>query len=162
MDAKPAKDIANSLLPVVTLLSPADGDIFSADSLTVRYTVRSPSGLPVSEVRALAGLGKAPATILVVADILRGLALPPRHFITRLSPSWGQAAARRNQVDDRLATHLCLLASAPQGRGSSNRLLLSEGPCFAVGVPTRYLKQRTWPAAFSATPTEHGSMSAPV
>ncbi|MGA9267184.1 MAG: hypothetical protein WBV79_12140, partial [Rhodomicrobium sp.] len=53
MNAKPAKDIANSLPPVVTLLSPADGDTFSADSLTVRYTVRSPSGLPVSEVRAL-------------------------------------------------------------------------------------------------------------
>ena len=45
--AKPAKEIANSLPPVVTLLSPPDGDTFSADSLTVRYTVRSPSGLPV-------------------------------------------------------------------------------------------------------------------
>ena len=91
MNAKPAKDIANSLPPVVTLLSPADGDIFSADSLTVRYTVRSPSGLPVSEVRALRwfGQGSPPPPILVVADILRGLALPPRHFITRLSPQLG-------------------------------------------------------------------------
>ena len=50
---KPAKEIANSLPPVVTLLSPPEGDTFSADSRTVRYTVRSPSGLQVSEVRAL-------------------------------------------------------------------------------------------------------------
>ena len=53
VNAKPAENIANRLPPVVTLLSPADGDTFSADSLTVRYTVHSPSGLQVSEVRAL-------------------------------------------------------------------------------------------------------------
>ena len=50
---KPAKEIANSLPPVVTLFSPPEGDTFSADSLTVRYTLRSPSGLQVSAVRAL-------------------------------------------------------------------------------------------------------------
>ena len=53
VNAKPAENIANRLPPVVTLLSPADGDTFSADSLTVRYTLRSPSGHQVSEVRAL-------------------------------------------------------------------------------------------------------------
>jgi hypothetical protein len=51
--AKPAEDIANSLPPVVTMLWPTEGDTFSADSLTVRYTLRSPSGVQVSEVRAL-------------------------------------------------------------------------------------------------------------
>ena len=49
---KPAEEIANSLPPVVTLLSPPEGGTFSADSLTVRYTVRSPSGLQVSKVGA--------------------------------------------------------------------------------------------------------------
>ena len=51
--AQPAKEIGNSLPPVVTMLSPPEGGTFSADSLTVSYTLRSPSGFKVSEVRAL-------------------------------------------------------------------------------------------------------------
>jgi len=51
--AKPADDIAKKLPPVIVITSPAEGDTFATDRLTVRYTLRSPSGLPVSEVRAL-------------------------------------------------------------------------------------------------------------
>ena len=53
INAKPAEDIAKKLPPVIVITSPAEGDTFATDRLTVRYTLRSPSGLPVSEVRAL-------------------------------------------------------------------------------------------------------------
>ena len=50
---KPAEDIANRLPPVVTLLSPAEGASIFDRTLTVAYSVRSPSGLPLKNVRAL-------------------------------------------------------------------------------------------------------------
>ena len=52
-NSKPAEEIAKRLPPVITILSPGEGSAFDADSLTVRYSVRSPSGLAISEVTAL-------------------------------------------------------------------------------------------------------------
>ena len=60
INAKPAEDIAKKLPPVIVITSPAEGDRFTTDCLTVRYTLRSPSGLPVSEVRALVDGGPLP------------------------------------------------------------------------------------------------------
>jgi hypothetical protein len=51
--AAPAGEIAKKLPPVITILSPGEDGTFSSDSLTVRYSLRSPSGLTVSEVGAL-------------------------------------------------------------------------------------------------------------
>ncbi len=51
--AKPAEEIAKKLPPVITILSPGEGSAFAGDSLTLRYSVRSPSGLAISEVSAL-------------------------------------------------------------------------------------------------------------
>ena len=51
--AKPAEDIAKRLPPVITILAPEEGAAFKSDSLTVSYSVRSPSGLAISEVSAL-------------------------------------------------------------------------------------------------------------
>jgi WD40 repeat protein len=51
--AKPAEEIKKILPPIITILSPSEGGIFSDNNLTIRYSVRSPSGLPVSDVTAL-------------------------------------------------------------------------------------------------------------
>ena len=52
-NARPAEDIAKTLPPVVTILSPTEGAEFAGDSLTIEYALRSPSGLAVTEVSAL-------------------------------------------------------------------------------------------------------------
>ncbi len=49
-NARPADEIAKKLPPVITILSRDGG--FSSGSVTLRYSLRSPSGLAVSEVRA--------------------------------------------------------------------------------------------------------------
>ena len=51
--AKPAEEITKRLPPVITILAPTEGAAFKSDSLTVSYSVRSPSGLAISEVSAL-------------------------------------------------------------------------------------------------------------
>ncbi len=48
-----AEEIARHLPPVITIRSPGDGSTFNTDSLAVSYSLRSPSGLPVSEVITL-------------------------------------------------------------------------------------------------------------
>ena len=52
-NARPAEDLAKTLPPVVTILSPTEGGEFAGDSLTIEYALRSPSGLAVTEVTAL-------------------------------------------------------------------------------------------------------------
>ncbi len=47
------KDILNTLPPVINILSPGDGGAFGRPEIEVRYTLRSPSGLPVKRIRAL-------------------------------------------------------------------------------------------------------------
>jgi hypothetical protein len=49
----PAAPITEDLPPVVTILSPADGSNVAGDEVSVAYSVRSPSGKPVREVRVL-------------------------------------------------------------------------------------------------------------
>ena len=51
--AKPVEQIAKKLPPVITILSPGEGGAFSSDSLSIRYSLRSPSGLAISELTAL-------------------------------------------------------------------------------------------------------------
>ena len=48
-----AEEIAKKLPPVIAILSPGEGSAFATDGLTLRYSVRSPSGLAISEVNAL-------------------------------------------------------------------------------------------------------------
>ncbi|MGH6815844.1 MAG: hypothetical protein ACREC6_09070, partial [Hyphomicrobiaceae bacterium] len=47
------EDLRRKLPPVVTILAPTDGSTFAAATVTVRYTMRSPSGLAVKRVRTL-------------------------------------------------------------------------------------------------------------
>ncbi|MGI9107334.1 MAG: caspase family protein, partial [Pyrinomonadaceae bacterium] len=54
-------NVAQMLPPVVEIISPADGAEVAATELVVRYTLRTPSGEPVTEVRALVG-GRPVAT----------------------------------------------------------------------------------------------------
>lgn len=86
-----AEDIRRKLPPVVEILSPSSGATFSGQSATLRYRVRSPSGLPVTRVRTLID-GQSPA------EAARGLgrvadgggeytvdvALPPRNVTVGL------------------------------------------------------------------------------
>ncbi len=51
--AKPAEKIERKLPPVIAILSPGEGGAFSSASLTIRYSLRSPSGLAISELTAL-------------------------------------------------------------------------------------------------------------
>ncbi|MGO9546101.1 MAG: hypothetical protein ACLPPF_15075 [Rhodomicrobium sp.] len=51
---KTAQDIYKSLPPVAAILSPVEGASFAGGSLTVRYSLRSPSGSDILEVAALA------------------------------------------------------------------------------------------------------------
>ncbi|MBX2806105.1 MAG: caspase family protein [Hyphomicrobiales bacterium] len=46
-------DILNTLPPVINILNPVNGDQFGRPEIQVKYTVRSPSGLPVKRIRAL-------------------------------------------------------------------------------------------------------------
>ncbi|MBP2230032.1 WD40 repeat protein [Azospirillum agricola] len=45
-------DVRRALPPVTAILSPADGAEVTGATVTVRYTVRSPSGAPITAVRA--------------------------------------------------------------------------------------------------------------
>ncbi len=46
-------DLRRQLPPVITVLSPSDGGTFSQEQVTVRFNLRSPSGEPVTAVKAL-------------------------------------------------------------------------------------------------------------
>ena len=46
-------DISKQLPPVVAILSPDNGAVFADNTVTVQYSVRTPSGDPVQSVRAL-------------------------------------------------------------------------------------------------------------
>jgi hypothetical protein len=50
---RPLAPITQDLPPVVTILSPADGSSIAGDEATIAYSVRSPSGTPVRNVRVL-------------------------------------------------------------------------------------------------------------
>jgi WD40 repeat protein len=47
------QNILRALPPVINILSPSNGERFGRPEITVKYTVRSPSGLAVKRVRAL-------------------------------------------------------------------------------------------------------------
>ena len=50
---KPGEKIESKLPPVIAILSPGEGGAFSSDSLAIHYSLRSPSGLAISELTAL-------------------------------------------------------------------------------------------------------------
>ena len=50
----PAPSVLESLPPVISILSPADGAVAEGGSLSINYIVRSPSGLPVDAIEARA------------------------------------------------------------------------------------------------------------
>ncbi len=58
--AVPAKPLGAALPPVVMITSPAAGAHFSGDSVEVAYALRSPSGLPIDRLEALADGQKVP------------------------------------------------------------------------------------------------------
>lgn len=61
---KPLVAVEDQLPPSIAILSPDDGASLSSDSVTVRFQVSTPSGSPVTSVRALVD-GRAPGKDLV-------------------------------------------------------------------------------------------------
>jgi Caspase domain/Bacterial Ig domain len=51
--SKPVPEITEKLPPVITILAPAEGSTFAGDSVTLSYSLRSPSGLAISGVNVL-------------------------------------------------------------------------------------------------------------
>jgi WD40 repeat protein len=73
--------IAQQLPPVVDIISPRDGDEISGPEVTVKYRVRTPSGEPVTNVRALVDGRPSGARQLTrdekpAADVVREMRVP--------------------------------------------------------------------------------------
>jgi len=86
-----AEDVTKRLPPVITILSPADGAEVRDGEITVEYTIRSPSSLPVSEVRATiddrpAGQGQKSAIPISANDspLTLRVPMPPRDLTLSL------------------------------------------------------------------------------
>jgi sugar lactone lactonase YvrE len=47
------KDTKKTLPPVITIISPRDGSYFTNTELTVQYTIKNPSGEPITKIRVL-------------------------------------------------------------------------------------------------------------
>ncbi len=60
LQVQPAQEILNRLPPIVTILSPSDQETVNSSNLTIRYSVRNPSGEPVTEMVALVDGRPAP------------------------------------------------------------------------------------------------------
>jgi WD40 repeat protein len=59
-EVQPAQEILSRLPPVVTILSPSDHETVNSSNLTIRYSVRNPSGEPVTDIVALVDGRPAP------------------------------------------------------------------------------------------------------
>jgi hypothetical protein len=59
-DVQPAQEILSRLPPVITILSPSDYESVNSSNLTIRYSVRNPSGEPVTDIFALVDGRPAP------------------------------------------------------------------------------------------------------
>ncbi len=125
--ARPAPDIARKLPPVITILSPGEGSVFASDSLTLSYSVRSPSGLAISEVsalvdgRPLAGAtSKGFAPVRASDDAERSLdltGLPQRDLTLSLVARAGDVESTPASI--RLKFMGAAQASAPAASGST-------------------------------------------
>jgi hypothetical protein len=47
------KDTKKTIPPVITIISPRDGSYFTNTELTVQYTIKNPSGEPITKIRVL-------------------------------------------------------------------------------------------------------------
>ena len=61
-EVQPAQEILSRLPPVITILSPSDHEAVNSSSLTIRYSIRNPSGEPVTDIFALVDGRPAPKT----------------------------------------------------------------------------------------------------
>jgi WD40 repeat protein/uncharacterized caspase-like protein len=52
-EIQPVQNILDRLPPVITILSPADHEAVNSSNLTIRYSLRNPSGEPVTDILAL-------------------------------------------------------------------------------------------------------------
>jgi len=80
---RPEKDVSvkKMLPPVVSIVSPADGSSVSSSSVAVKYSVRSPSGEPVTEVKVLVnGRPVSTARDLVIEKAQEELRVPEKEI----------------------------------------------------------------------------------
>ncbi|HEY3331007.1 MAG TPA: caspase family protein [Capsulimonadaceae bacterium] len=70
-----ASDISRKLPPVITIISPQSGEAVATDTVTVRYTLRTPSGEPSTGIRVLVDgrpISSATRRITVVSEAGQG------------------------------------------------------------------------------------------
>ncbi len=119
--SRPAQEIAKQLPPVIAILSPGEGGTFASNSLALSYSLRSPSGLAISEVvalvdgRPLAGAAtKGPAPVSATDDTERSITLsglPQRDLTLSLVARAGDAESTPASI--RLKFKGAAQASAP-------------------------------------------------
>jgi WD40 repeat protein len=61
--SKPVPEISKQLPPLIDILSPAEGSTFGSGHLRLHYSLRSPSGLAITEVSALVDGRPLPGTV---------------------------------------------------------------------------------------------------
>jgi hypothetical protein len=114
--AKQAPEITKRLPPVINILSPGEGSTFASDSLAVSYGLRSPSGLPITGLVALAdgrplfgmkGHLAASATEDSESELMLA-GLPKRDFTLSLAALAGEAESVPASV------HLKYKGAAPE------------------------------------------------
>ena len=127
-------DLRAALPPIVEVLAPSDGDRFSDPLLTISFSVRSPSGQPVTAVDVLidgrpveTARGLDRATFNVSAAGLQSLTIPvpKRDFdlalIARTARSTGEAS-RRRLVYASATQQTAPVTTAPQSPSPSEAL----------------------------------------
>jgi WD40 repeat protein len=130
-DRAPAEPIAAALPPVVTIVSPHEGDAIADDTIRVNFTFRSPSGLSVDRLDVL--VDGEPVPTRGFHPLAAG---EPAGHVTLFSPQAAKAKIA-------LIAHAGDLTSAPaavnvrlpsQGEAAAP---LSEQGCSAVPPPKR-------------------------
>ncbi len=143
-----ADEIARTLPPVIAILSPNEGGTFSAGMVTLRYSLRSPSGLPISDMiarvdgRPLMGVAISPprgvdaSTDTEDAVTLSGL--PERDLTLSL-------AARAGSVESMPASIRLKFASAPAAPTPAATQTASKVSLYALVVGTGKFKDAAIP-----------------
>lgn len=128
---QPAPPVQTALPPVVTILSPQSGESFASSQVTLRYSVRTPTGEPVTAVRALIDGRPAQADRdlrLVAANAIGTdreitVTIPPHDCVISL------IAESRTSASEAATVRLAWAGTAPAPRSLRPRLFV-----LAVGI----------------------------
>ncbi|MBI4724089.1 MAG: caspase family protein, partial [Rhodomicrobium sp.] len=135
--SKPAEEITKQLPPVITILSPGESGSFSTDKVSLRYSLRSPSALPITEIVAKVdgrplptGTFRGPIKASASADTEGNLVLTglPRRNLTL------SLVARSGDRESTPASIRLAFAGAPEQPSSPSAGNLSTTSLYALVV----------------------------